>query len=306
MKERDKYLAITTAIACVGVLSLAGCGSSKSASPAKVSASASNGSSNSPSLHSELPQKIRSSGVITVATYPGHPPNNFLAPDNKTVIGVDASIRTALAKELGVTFQIQQLTSFAGLIPALQSGRVNIIMSGMTDTKAREQQVTFVDYLAVGSSILTQAGNPDHISSVSDLCGLQVSVVTGTTAVKEMSAQTAQCKSASKSAITVTQVPTTTQALLEVKEKRAAATITDYPVAEYDAQHSSGALVVVAKPFNTSPYGIAVQKTDSQLIKALQDAVQEAINDGSLKNATTQWGVSSAVPSHSTINGATA
>ncbi len=252
-----------------------------------------------------LPAAITQAGYINVATYPGHPPNNFLAPDGTTVIGVDASIRDVLAKELGVQFQIQKYSSFAGLIPALLSSRVDMIMSGMTDTKVREQQVNFVDYLDVGSSILTQAGNPEHITGSDSLCGLEIAATAGTTAIAEMQSQSTQCTTAGKKAVNVVQFPSNTEAVLQVTDGRAAATITDFPVATYEAQHSGGKLQVAGQPFNVSPYGIAVRKDETQLQNALQAAVQQAINDGSLKAALQQWQVSSAVPATCTINGAT-
>lgn len=295
-------------LACTAALVITGCSSSSggtqaSTSPGAMQTTAQSGSTQS--LNAQLPTDIRDAGTITVATYPGHPPNNFLAPNGKDVIGVDASIRSALAKELGVKFEIDQISSFAGLIPALQSGRVDIIMSGMTDTKEREQQVTFVDYLDVGSSILTQEGNPEHISSIASLCGQKVATVAGTTAIAELTAQDAKCTAAGKPKVVMTQFPGTDQAVLAVKAGRAAASISDFPVTSYYAQKSDGALQVVGQPFNVSPYGIATNPDAKQLQSVLQKAIQQAIQDGSLAAAAKEWGVNSAVPTTATINGAT-
>jgi polar amino acid transport system substrate-binding protein len=270
---------------------LAACGGA-AAPPASTSAS----------LNGSLPAAIRQAGVITVATYPGHPPNNFLAPDGSTVIGVDASIREVLAKELGVQFRVLKISGFNGLIPALLSGRADMIMSGMSDTRQREQQVSFVDYLEVGSSILAQGGNPLHITGPESLCGRSVAVTAG----PEMESQSAKCRSEGRPPVAVTQFPTNTEAVLQVRNQRAAATITDYPVAVYEAQHANGALSVAGQPFNTGPYGIAFRRDDAQLQAAVQKAVQTAIDNGGMSRALRQWGVSSAIPKQARLNGAPA
>lgn len=308
-RKRRYFQAI--AFCATGAVLLAACSSAKSASASSSSTSTrSTGPTSSAttasgtSLHALLPSAIRSAGVITVAAYPGFPPNNFLGPNKSTVIGVDPSLGALLGRELGVKWQIDKVSSFAGIIPGILSGRYDVGMSGITDTKAREKTLTFVDYLKVGSSILVHGGNPDHISDLADLCGKHVALASGTIGVQLATKQSSACTAAGKSVVTITEFPSSTQAELQVEDGRAAATIIDYTVASYIAAHSKGVLQVVGKPINPQPYGIAVAKSQTKLVTALQKAVQGLIDDGAYAKVLAQWHVSSAAIATATVDGA--
>lgn len=309
-RPRLRRAARLAAVGVAGMAVLAACGSSvktsttPTSSSTSTSASPSSTSSAASALNALLPAKIRSAGTITVAAYPGFPPNNFLASNNTTVIGVDPSLGAVLGKELGVTWKVDKVAAFSGIIPGLLSGRYDVGMSGITDTKVREKVLTFVDYLKVGSSILVKGGNPAHITDLAGLCGKSVAMASGTIGVTLARTQSTACQSAGKGTISVSQFPSATQAELQVSSGRAAATIIDYTVASYVADHSSGGLQVVGTPINPQPYGIAVPKGDTQLVSALQKAVQMAISNGSYAKVLAQWGVSSAAVTTATVNGA--
>lgn len=306
ISRRDVRIRTRTVLASAGlaVTLLAACGSTTKASHSSAGSTTTSGAAASTSLKSLLPASISSAGTITVAAYPGFPPNNFLAPDNTTVIGVDPSLGEVLGKELGVTWQVNKVSAFAGLIPGILSARYDLGMSGITDTKAREKVLTFVDYLKVGSSILVHGGNPDHISGLSDLCGKAVALASGTVGVTLAQTQSSACQSAGQGAISITQFPSSTQAELQVTSGRAAATIIDYTVASYVAAHSNGTFAVVGTPINPQPYGIAMPKAQTQLVIAVQKAVQQAIDNGSYTKVLAKWDVSSAAVTTATVNGA--
>lgn len=276
------------------------------AATSRTSTSVTSKQPNHTSLYNQLPTSIRASGVITVLTYAGYPPTDFLAPNGSTVIGIDPSVEQVLAKELGVTFKVEELGSFEGLIPALQSGRADVIMSGMTDTKARQKVITFVDYLEIGSGMVTRTGNPDHLTTEASLCGKTVAEVAGTTAIVQTSAQSKQCMATGKPKVAAKLFPGASQALLAVKEGRADVVISDEDISAYYAQQSHGALELVGQQFDVAPYGIATRPNEKQLQTVLQKAVQQAINDGSLAAVVKKWGLTlSAVPKTAAINGAT-
>ena len=65
----------------------------------------------------------------------------------------------------------------------MQAGKYDIGASSFTDTKAREKSVDFVTYLSVGESFLTKASGGPKINSLSQLCGMKVSVEAGTVVV---------------------------------------------------------------------------------------------------------------------------
>ena len=93
--------------------------------------------------------------------------------DDGTVSGLDYDLSQALGQQLGVKFSFNK-QAWDSIIPSLQSGNHDIIMSGMNDTLERQQTLDFVDYFLGGFSILVAKGNPDGITSLKDLCGKTV------------------------------------------------------------------------------------------------------------------------------------
>jgi polar amino acid transport system substrate-binding protein len=241
--------------------------------------------------------------TIKIGAVSGFPPITFTQNGSSTIVGTDASAREALTAGSGLKFSVTTISSFQGLIPALLSGRIDAIMSGMSDTKAREQQVDFVDYFEDGSSIITKAADAQSLNTLDALCGKKVAVPQGTIGVTLVQAASAKC--GSKGAITISQFPDDTQALLQVKSGRDDATVLDYAVGGYQIKQFNGALVLAGQPFSVQPGGIAVRKGDTALRDTLQSAVQKAIDDGSLLAAAQKWGLgASYVPKQATVNGA--
>src|SRR6266516_2303783 len=69
-------------------------------------------------IAAEVPADMTSKGTLTVASDASYPPMEFFAPDNKTVIGADVDIGTAIGDVLGLKFNFVNAT-FAGIIPGL-------------------------------------------------------------------------------------------------------------------------------------------------------------------------------------------
>ena len=99
-----------------------------------------------------------------------------------TPCGVGVEMAQALAAYLHRPLQIENMP-FEGLIPALKTGRIELIISSMTATAERAKSIDFSDpYLSTGLSILTKKGSP--IAGIADVDkpGVIVVVKTGTTA----------------------------------------------------------------------------------------------------------------------------
>src|SRR5216110_3256684 len=131
-------------------------------------------------------------------------------PDTAAIIGavkkdpqLNANLPKAIAAKLGVTVQYQDM-AFGSLITSLASGRVDLTMAGMNDTKARQQQIDFVDYFTSGITIMIRKGNPDSITGPDTLCGKNIAVVQGTSHQKFAAEQSTKCTQAGKQQINVT------------------------------------------------------------------------------------------------------
>lgn len=231
-----------------------------------------------------LPAQYKKAGVIRVASDIPFPPMEMFGTGQK-LTGFDYDLGQALGKQLGVRLEFQT-QSFDSIIPSLQSGRHDIIMSGMNDTKEREKTVDYVDYFHAGFSILVARGNPDKITTVLDLCGKNVAVQTATTQAQILQSYNSQCASHG-GPIKISQLPLETDAQTAVRSGKAVADVVDSEVAAYSAQTAGGGTIfeVVRDPANPNGYepvytGIGVLKKDSALTKALRLALAGVIADG--------------------------
>lgn len=117
--------------------------------------------------------KAASSGekVLRVGTTADFAPFEFQDENGSTEYqGFDMDLIRAVAKEMGYTAEIQNV-NFDGLIPAMESGNIDIIASGMTINEERKNQVEFSDpYYISGLTIVVPKDNTD-INGFADLKG---------------------------------------------------------------------------------------------------------------------------------------
>ncbi|MFI9807404.1 ABC transporter substrate-binding protein [Streptomyces sp. NPDC052301] len=303
-------LAAAGAIAVAGALLLTGCGDQTNSGKGDSSAS---GKAATAPLFSKLPKAIQDKGVIQVGTNAEYAPMEY--QEGGDIVGVDPDIAAALGKKLGVTFKFTS-GSFDGLITSLNSGRYDVAISSITDTKARQQGlddkgkklgpgVDFVDYFTAGTAVYVQKGNPKKIGSIADLCGRTAAVQHGTTYEQLLQKQSKACTDGGKKKITIESFDNDTEAQTRVKSGGAVAGVNDYPVAVDLARKADGgkAFEVVGEQVDAGPFGIAVNKDNKQLTSALQAAVGAIIEDGTYKKILEKWGAQSGAIDKAAVNG---
>jgi len=122
--------------------------------------------------------------ILTMGTNAEFPPFEFVADNNRGLVGqfdgVDVALAKKIADEYGYEFAIENM-AFDALIMALESGRIDFIAAGMTATDERRKTVDFTEtyYKAVQYMIVKKDNN--DIRSVNDLNGKIVGVQQGTT-----------------------------------------------------------------------------------------------------------------------------
>ncbi|MEW1907785.1 ABC transporter substrate-binding protein [Kitasatospora sp. NPDC085895] len=285
-----------------GALLLTACGSSGPGKPSEDD------------LHARLPESIRTKGVLKIASDLNYAPVEFKASDGSAV-GIDPDIATELGKQLGVKVEIAD-TAFDKLIPGLQAGDFDLAMSAMTDNRQRREGtdddgkvvnpgVDFVDYFIAGTQMLVPKGNPEKIAKLDDLCGHTVALQRGTTQDAIVERQVGACARAHKP-LTVKLFDNDTEALAELAAGRADADLNDYPVAAYVAAKGgpNGAKFDIAgAQLQPSPYGIAVNKKNTELRDVLVKAINQMIRDGSYENILQKWGVAAGAAQNAVVNG---
>jgi len=251
-----------------------------------------------------VPAKIKAKGTVVVAADASYAPNEFIGPDGKTVVGMDADLAKAIFPLLGLKVNVVNAT-FATIIPGLQSGKYDVGMSSFTDTKAREGQVNFVDYFSAGTSFFELAKGGPKVTNLASICGLKVSVEAGTTELADATAQKAKCSKAGKTPDTVLTFPTQAEANLALHSGRAQISMADSPIAAYQVKQASGAFKLVGQAYGVAPYGIAVPKADGTLDKAILVALGDMVKSGKYLAILKSWGVQTGADMHPAINGAT-
>ncbi|MCH8051681.1 MAG: ABC transporter substrate-binding protein [Chloroflexi bacterium] len=225
-------------------------------------------------------------GVLNVGSDIAYAPFEFYEEGTTTPDGLDIDLAEAIAAQLGVEIEFLNI-GFDGIIPSLDVGDFDVLISAMTITDERSEVIDFVPYITVGTGIVVPAGNPDGITGVADLCGKTVAVQIGTIQVDILEAQNASCAEE----INIVIFDTNPVAVEDVRTGGSDANFSDFPVAAEDAALSDGTLEVVDTQIDPEPYGLGVRKTSSELKTALADALQAIIDNGIYAGILADWGL---------------
>jgi polar amino acid transport system substrate-binding protein len=283
------------------VLALAGCGSSNKSSTATTAATSGSSGANA-AVAAQVPAAIKSKGTLNVATEAQYAPNEFIAPDGHTVIGMDADLMHALGGLMGLNVKLIN-SNFETIIPGLAAGRYDIGASSFTDTKEREKTVDFVDYFQAGISFYAKASANPRVSTVGDLCGKTVAVEKGTTEQEEATKQSATCKKEGKKAVNVLIFTGQNPVTLAVASGRAELAMADSPVVAYQIKQTGGQFKLLCKCYGFAPYGIAIPK-HSGMTKPIFAALKVLMSNGTYTQILTKWGIQSGAITEPLINGA--
>ncbi len=246
-----------------------------------------------------VPPKYK--GGLKIAADATYAPNEFIAENGKTVVGMDADLAKAIGGVLHVKVTMVNAT-FDSIIPGLQSGKYDLGMSSFTDTKAREKVVDFVTYFSAGTSFYGKSGGPT-VKSLAALCGHSVGVEKGTTQQDDATAQNATCKKAGKSSVSVSVFPDQNGVNLALSSGRVQVAMADSPVAAYQVKQSHGQFRLMGAPYGTAPYGIAVPKK-SGLAQPVLSAVKTLIKNGTYMKILKKWGIQEGAIHNPRINAA--
>lgn len=181
-----KALSLMTAAALV--LSLAACGSTASSAASSEAASSETASSDAASSEvasSEAASETETAELSTVepgklimSTNAAFPPYE-MTTDSGEFEGIDIETAQAIADKLGLELQIDDMDFDAALL-AVQQGKSDMVMAGVTVTDERQNVMDFTDSYATGIQSIIVKEDSD-IASVDDLAGKKIGTQRGTT-----------------------------------------------------------------------------------------------------------------------------
>ncbi len=204
--------------------------------------------------------------------------------------GFDVDLAEALSDKLGTPVSISNHT-FDDLIPAVKKGSFDLAISALSDTRQREAQVDFIDYMLAGSGMLVPAGNPKHVFELGALCGLRVDVQKGTSQEAALEEQSKRCKDIGLAEIKLSQFPTDDEGFKFFTARNSDVHVTDYPVVAYLAKTNDHKYEVAGRQFALVPYGIAVAKNNPALRQRVIAAMQAVIAAGTYDALLKKWGL---------------
>ncbi|MFZ2445358.1 MAG: transporter substrate-binding domain-containing protein [Syntrophobacteraceae bacterium] len=189
-------------------------------------------------------------------------------------IGFDVDIASLAAKELGVEIEIRDM-EFSGLIPALQGGKIDMIVSGMTRTLARAKTVTFTQpYFETGLCALISNRKAPDVTDIAQLndTGRILAVKLGTTGDLVAARLFPKAR--------VNRYKEETACVLEVVAGRADAFLYDrLSIAKHQRQNPDTTRAIL-KPFTHEPYAIAIRSGDFDFLTWLNQFLETIKADG--------------------------
>jgi polar amino acid transport system substrate-binding protein len=290
-----------------GCATLVGC--SSAAPSASTSASASSSTGNSlevQSLHNELPASVKSSGAVSDYINIPYAPMEMYNSQNQPV-GVDISLMNDMAQVLGVKVNFTNV-EFPELFTALQSGRAQMVMSGISDNTSQRDIYTFIDYFQTGSQMETSRADMEkyHIKGMQSMCGLTVETGEGD-AFPPQIRLLSQKYCGSPTSIKQLDVLSLAQSQVNIEDGRAQAMLragpesVSYNVHNQPGGVASGQWVAVGPVYYPTDFGIAFPK-GSGLVTPFLNALKVLFKDGKYQQVLAQFNVASDALKVPTIN----
>jgi polar amino acid transport system substrate-binding protein len=279
--RRHSFMRLFLLGCCISLsLLLAACGSSGGSGTSTTSAK--------PGI--APPNDLLSPGTLTVGSDTTYPPQEYVDTATNQPVGFDIDLITAIAQRMGLQAKIVK-ADFSTIITSLEAKRFDVVISAVSITPERQKVVDFVPYFNAGESLLVEKGNPLQLKTVSDLCGRDVGVQTGTIEQNDLNAASEDCTKNGKQPIHLTVLQDQTAVVQLLATHRVVATYQDSPVTDYFIKQNPGKFEVGGSVVNAGLEGIVVRKGDTSMFNAIQAAFNALKADGTYHNLIVKWGL---------------
>jgi polar amino acid transport system substrate-binding protein len=203
-------------------------------------------------------------------------------------IGADVDLRNAVAKILGITWNVQNGT-FDTIIPGVQNGRFAVGQDNFGVTAAREKIVDFATYLTDGQALLGPSDSTlSKVTDITQLCGLTVGTGAGTTFQTILTSNAAKCAAAGKKPYTVEYFSDNAAIWLGLANGKIDIYFGPTLALEYDAAHVPN--VKFLGQVSSTAVGFVTVK-GSPVSKLLSEALDELIANGTYQKILAKWSI---------------
>ena len=233
-----------------------------------------------PAEPATLLEKIKAKGKLVVGTEAQYAPYEFKDLD-ANFAGCDMWLAQQIADSLGVTLEVVDM-AFDGIIPAVQSGQVDLGIAAFTNTPERAEEIDFSDLYETSAQLLiVKAGNADKYSTKESLAGQKVGAQKGT-----IQSQLIQSALPESELFELEKYPALA---LEVQNGNIAGLVVDQAVGEALVATSNGGLEVSNFAFTAeeASFGksVVIAKGNEELVEAVNEVINKVVADGSYQKA---------------------
>lgn len=207
--------------------------------------------------------------VLVMATNAEFPPYEFY--EGQEIVGIDAEIAAAIAEKLGYELKIEDM-AFDSIIAAVDSGKADIGLAGMTVTEDRLASVNFSDTYATATQVVIVAED-SAITGVADLEGKKVGVQLGTTG---------DIYAGDIADATIERYNKGFEAVQALTQGKIDAVIIDNEPAKVFVAENEGTKIL-EEDFAVEEYAAAIAKDNTELLEKVNTALAELTEDGTLQ-----------------------
>ena len=227
--------------------------------------------------------RIQKSGTLTVGMTGNMPPLNMTSKEG-VLMGYEVDLARAMAKAMGVKAELKTMP-FAELLPALEAGKIDMILSNMTITPGRNLKVAFVGpYFTSGKAFLTKIRTIAMADEADDIDARNTKLVALKVSTSQAFVETAMPEAQ------LVIAKDYDEAVKMVLEDKVHAMVADYPIAVVSVfRYPEQGLLSVVTTLTYEPIGIGVPAGDPLLINWVENFLAIAERTGLLEEFNRRW-----------------
>ncbi len=227
--------------------------------------------------------RIAQRGEIIVGTAGSMPPLNMTTKDGK-VTGLEPDMARTIANAMGVKLRMKTMP-FSELLPSLEEGKIDMIMSGMTITSKRNLKVAFVGpYMKSGKAFLTKIKTIAAVDDATEINSPDTKLAALKGSTSELFVQTVLFNT------TLVPVSDYDEGVDMVIRDEVHALVADYPICVVSVyRYPDKGLMSVNAPLTYEPLGIALPANDPHLVNWMENYLRSLEGSGALKMLKKRW-----------------
>lgn len=227
-------------------------------------------------------QRVQQAGVLRVGLDASYPPFEEIDQSTGEIRGFDVDLARELGQRLGVEVEFVN-SGWDGLYDALEAGRFDVVISGLVYDPWQTDRVAYsISYFNAGQVLVVREGEGD-IVQVSDLKGRSLGVEIGSEGDVQGHELRKQLRDLDLRTYTAPD-----EVLQAVQEGEVDAGLVD-SISAYQFIRAQGGVRIVGEPVSDELYVVAVRLKDKALLQAIDAALVEMRDDGTLTRLIDKW-----------------